>query len=160
IRDRNVTGVQTCALPIWMAEHLPAGAVVAQLGSGVFGIADPDLPPAVRKAPLRLGETDLAQHGVTHVVTHSHQLPYSQPNAALLQRLGPQLRLLAEFTPYRDGPAGRFEAEDAYYVPIAGFCGVERPGPLVRVYAYSGGPHDDDPRLPEGSGQLRERRSR
>ena len=159
--DRIASRTDTRVLATrWMAEHLPAGAVVAQLGSGVFGIADPDLPPAVRKAPLRLGETDLAQHGVTHVVTHSHQLPYSQPNAALLQRLGPQLRLLAEFTPYRDGPAGRFEAEDAYYVPIAGFCGVERPGPLVRVYAYSGGPHDDDPRLPEGSGQLRERRSR
>src|SRR5206468_10565888 len=61
----------------WMAEHLSPGAVVAQLGSVVFAIADPDLPPAVRKAPLRLGETDLARHGVTHVVTHSHQLPYS-----------------------------------------------------------------------------------
>lgn len=121
----------------WMAEHLPPGAVVAQLGSGVFPIADPELPPGVVKAPLKPGEGDLARHGVTYVVTHEHQLAFSRLNPRFMQRLAPSLRLLAEFDPYRDGPAGLFESEDAYYVPFADLCGVVRPGPLVRVYAYT-----------------------
>src|SRR5699024_11998495 len=34
IRDRNVTGVQTCALPIWISPYLPYGCyVVTETGT-------------------------------------------------------------------------------------------------------------------------------
>jgi hypothetical protein len=121
----------------WMASHLPTGAVVAQLGSAIIAIADPPLPPGVRRAPVPAGETRLERYGVTHVTTHEHhQLPFSRLDPAQMAALAGHLRLLAEFTPYRAGPAGWFEREDAYYVPFADFAGVVRPGPLVRIYAY------------------------
>jgi hypothetical protein len=54
--------------------------------------------------------------------------------------LAPQLRLLATFSPWTDGPAGAFEREDAYYIPFYDFAGVVRPGPLVRIYAVAAAP--------------------
>ena len=120
----------------WMTDHLPAGTVVAQLGDAVVPIANPELPPGVRRAVLPAGATDLAAAGVTFVTTHEHQLPFSQLDPRQLQALGPHLALLAEFSPYVGPPAGVFEREDAYYVPFWSFSGVVRPGPLVRIYAY------------------------
>src|SRR5439155_22789181 len=85
-----------------------AVAVVAVLGSLYFPVADPDLPPGVTRASLVPGETDLASHGVTHVVTHwHHQLTaFSQPPLAQMAALLPHLRLLAEFSPFAGVPAG------------------------------------------------------
>ncbi len=121
----------------WMAEHLRPGAVVAELGTIVFPISDPELPPGIVRPVLPLGATDLRPYGVTHVLTHEHQLPFSKLIPDQMQALTPHLRLLATFSPYRDGPAGSFEVQDAYYIPFYDFAGVERPGPLVRIYAYA-----------------------
>jgi hypothetical protein len=120
----------------WMAEHLPPGAVVAELGTIVFPISDPELPPGIVRAPIPLFATDLERWNVEYVVTHEHQLPFSKLIPRQMQTLTPRLRPLATFSPYRDGPAGGFETQDAYYVPFFDFAGVERPGPLVRIYAY------------------------
>jgi hypothetical protein len=134
IAAREDTRVEATA---WMAAHLPPGAVVARLGSAYFPIADPMLPPGVRAAPLELGETDLDRHGVTHVVTHEHPLHFSRPNPTQMHTLQPRLRLLAEFSPFAGPPTGGFEPDDAYYVPFHDFAGVVRPGPIVRVYAFT-----------------------
>src|SRR3989442_886601 len=63
----------------WGGDPLPAGAVVAELGSGpgssLLPDTGPDLPPGIRRA----GAGDLARGAVTHVVTHEHhQLPFSR----------------------------------------------------------------------------------
>ncbi len=124
-----------------MTDHLPPGAAIAVLGSVYFPIADPDVPPGARRIALPLGATDLARRGVGYVVTHEHhQIPFSRLIPQQIEALRPHLHLLAEFSPYRDGPAGVFEDEDAYYVPFYGFAGVVRPGPVVRVYAYDTSP--------------------
>ena len=120
----------------WMAEHLAPGSVVAELGTIVFPISDPDLPPGVVRAPLPLGATELERWDVRYVVTHEHLLPFSKLIPRQMQTLTPRLRPLAVFSPYRDGPAGGFEVQDAYYIPFFDFAGVERPGPVVRIYAY------------------------
>jgi hypothetical protein len=119
----------------WMAQHLPPDAVVAVLGSIYFPIADPEVPPPRRRAQLRLGETNLEGHGVTHVVVHEHQLNFSHPLPAQMAVLKPRLTPLVEFSPYGAAPAGWFEELDAYYIPFHHFDGVERPGPEVRIYA-------------------------
>ena len=131
IAARTDTRVQAYA---WMARELPAGAVVAVLGSVYFPIADPALPPQVRRADLKLAEKNLDRHGVTHVVTHDHPLPWSSPLRGQLAAQGDRLEPLATFTPFRAGPTGGFEAHDAHYIPFFDFAGVIRPGPIVRVY--------------------------
>ena len=133
----------------WMAEHLPPGAVVARLGSRVFAIADPELPPGVRDAELPLlGDRDLDRRGVTYVVSHEHPLPFSRPDPAILRRYAARLVPLAEFSPFRGPPAGAYEDLDAYYIPFYDFAGVVRPGPLVRIYRLDpeGSPAADGPR--------------
>ena len=135
--DRIVARADTRAQALqWMTEHLPPNAVVARLGSTYFPVADPELPPGIRAADLPLWSTDLDAFGVTHVVTHEHPLPFSRPNPQQLAALEPRLELLATFTPFVDGPVGEYEELDAYYVPIAHFAGVERPGPIVRIYRW------------------------
>jgi hypothetical protein len=138
--DRVVSRTDTRVLATaWMTEHLPAGARVVELGSPVFPMGDPDLPAGVEKLSNLLPADAYPRAGVTHVVTHWHHqlVAFSQPNPMHLAYLQPHLTLLAEFSPYADKPAGAFEPEDAYYVPFFGFAGIARPGPLVRVYAYT-----------------------
>jgi hypothetical protein len=120
----------------WMERTLPPGSVVAVLGSTWVEYADPILPPGVVKLSRDVRPADYAAHGVTHVLSHEHLLKFSRPDPAVLRELAPHLTLLAEWNPYPGGPAGFYEQEDAFYVPVYGFCGVERPGPLVRAYAY------------------------
>jgi hypothetical protein len=124
----------------WMREHLPPNAVVAVLGSTIFTYADPELPPGVRRVDPNLSVDAYVREGVTHVVTHEHSIPFSHPDAQVMAQLAPHLRLLAEFSPWSDGPAGGFEMEDAFYIPFYDFAGVVRPGPLVRIYAYEATP--------------------
>jgi 4-amino-4-deoxy-L-arabinose transferase-like glycosyltransferase len=124
----------------WMRTHLPPNAVVVVLGATLFTYADPELPPGVKRAPAGLPLDAYAREGVTHVVTHEHRIPFSHVDPRDMERLAPRLRLLAEFDPFTAGPAGGFEIEDAFYIPFYDFAGVERPGPLVRVYAYEAAP--------------------
>ncbi|HEV7732149.1 MAG TPA: glycosyltransferase family 39 protein [Candidatus Binatia bacterium] len=135
--DRIASRTDTRVLATqWMTEHLPPDAVVAQLGTIVFALADPELPPGVRSVRPALADRSLDGKGVTHVVTHEHSLPFSKLIPAQMDAIRPHLRLLATFTPYRDAPGGQFEHEDAYYVPFWDFGAIERPGPLVNIYAY------------------------
>lgn len=124
----------------WMRTNLPADAVVAILGAGIFSYADPELPAGIRRVPNTLPIGAYGREGVTHVVTHEHRIPFSRLDPAVMARLAPHLRLLAEWSPFTDGPAGGFEDEDAFYIPFYDFAGVERPGPLVRAYAYEAAP--------------------
>ncbi|MEW6270963.1 MAG: hypothetical protein AB1689_16895, partial [Thermodesulfobacteriota bacterium] len=73
--------------------------------------------------------------GVRWLVTHDHVLFSSHLDPDVLAPFGERLVLRAEFDPFR-GPrdAALFDAQDAYYVPMAGFGVVERPGPSVRIY--------------------------
>jgi hypothetical protein len=123
-----------------MAANLPKDAVVAQLGTIIFALGDPELPPGITRAELALGERNFAGKGITHVVTHEHVLPFSRLIPDQMNAVRPHLKLLATFDPYRGEPGGHFEDEDAYYIPFWGFDSVERPGPLVHIYAYEPGP--------------------
>jgi hypothetical protein len=138
--DRIATETDTRVLAAtWMREHLPPDAVAAVLGATLFTYADPELPPGVRRADPALPVDAYARAGVTHVVTHEHTIPFSHLDPQQMAKLAPHLRLLQEFSPYADGPAGGFEMEDAFYIPFYDFAGVVRPGPLVRIYAYEAG---------------------
>ena len=80
--------------------------------------------------------------GIGYVLTHEHPLPFSRlPEGFVSLRL--RLRLEATFSPFADGeapPGVVFETRDAFYVPLAGFDGVVRGGPIIRIYSVLGPP--------------------
>jgi hypothetical protein len=97
------------------------------------------LPLGIRKATLRVEPGGLERAGVTHVVVVWHHALTFFAKGTLddLGPLRPQLRQVAELSPYAAEPAGVFEAEDAFFIPFHDFAGVVRPGPLVRIYAVT-----------------------
>jgi hypothetical protein len=115
----------------WLEAHVPPTSTVLVLGAPwPFTFGDPVLDGyTVRRNP-RLD-------GVAWVVTHEHPLSYSRLPEAFAA-LKPRLRLESVISPFRDEapPAGTvFEMRDAFYLPLAGFDGVVRGGPLIRIYA-------------------------
>jgi hypothetical protein len=116
----------------WIDAHLPPEAVVVSWGApGVwydFG------RPAMggRRVVIATAPADWAAAGVTHVLWHHYPLPYS---AAPLPA-GVALRSLAVFDPLAPGADPVLEPLDAFYLPLARFRGVERPGPRIELFAY------------------------
>ena len=55
----------------------------------------------------------------------------------LEQALQAQARLVAQFSPVSSGclRGSVFDSIDTYYVPLAGYAGYVRPGPVLRIYA-------------------------
>jgi hypothetical protein len=98
----------------------------------------PRIPDRLEARPeIGLDASSMEVAAVDVLVTHDHPLPYSTISSRALTRLEPRLRLLAEFDPFTErGSEAVFERDDAYYVPIHGFAGVERPGPHIRIYAF------------------------
>ncbi|HSO93914.1 MAG TPA: hypothetical protein VLS53_05520, partial [Candidatus Dormibacteraeota bacterium] len=83
---------------------------------------------------------DLRADGVRFVVIGRRRpdLGCAQPTP-LEQLLRQQARLVASFSPTGSGcPLGSlFDSIDTFYVPFAGYAGVARPGPVLRIYALS-----------------------
>jgi len=76
---------------------------------------------------------ELRAAGVTWLITSVHPLPYSRLGAPLAGELeGVEPR--AAFEPAPSWSGARFDPIDAFYVPYAGFTGVTRPGPAIRIY--------------------------
>ncbi|HIQ05077.1 MAG TPA: glycosyltransferase family 39 protein, partial [Anaerolineae bacterium] len=114
-------------------------------------LALPDYPPGPAYYVLRLRDYGnegaswilteydvdrLHARGVSYVVITDHFLPYSRADQTLEAALQQQARLVAEFSPTRPGavPQPVFDPIDAFYVPLADFTGIERPGPFIRIY--------------------------
>jgi hypothetical protein len=116
----------------WLRAQHPQGARVAVVGTRIWGYGAPEIgPPFVLTRPAALRPGDL-------VVTHEHWLGFSRLEPGELDRVAPCRREVARFSPTGPGWAGSvFEAADAFYVPLAGFAGVERPGPDVTVWAVT-----------------------
>jgi 4-amino-4-deoxy-L-arabinose transferase-like glycosyltransferase len=94
-------------------------------------------PPAfvVEERDCRTGEPPPPEAGF--LVTHEHhELPFSRIHPALARWLEEHGELLVTFNPYRQGARVEpfFYRADAFYIPYAGFQGVERGGPIVRIW--------------------------
>jgi hypothetical protein len=124
----------------WLAGHLVPGTVVAVVGHPPwpFDWGMPHIPGRLDARPeIGLDASAMEAAAVEVLVTHDHPLPFSTVSPRVLAQLEPHLRLLAEFDPFTERrPEAVFEHADAYYVPIHGFAGVERPGPHIRIYAF------------------------
>ena len=120
----------------WLDEHVPSGTTVLVLGAPwPYTFGDPLLDGyRVRRNPT-------LDPAVGYVVTHEHPVPFSRVPERF-ETLRPRLRLEATFSPFGDHtePPARtvFETRDAFYVPLAGFRGVVRGGPVIRIYSVVG----------------------
>jgi hypothetical protein len=116
----------------WIAEHVPPDARVITWGAPA-GAADFGAPALHgRAAPRALPVERWSGAGVAYVVRHSYPLPFSSaPEPADW----PEMRAVAVFDPF-DGPIDDpvLEPLDAFYLPLARFDGITRPGPRITIY--------------------------
>jgi hypothetical protein len=80
----------------------------------------------------------LLQEGVGYVVIARKRPDLGCASPTPLERqLQARASLVASFSPTGAGcPAGSlFDSIDTYYVPLAGYAGLIRPGPVIRIYA-------------------------
>ena len=78
----------------------------------------------------------LAREGVCWIVTHEHHLAYSRIDSVFRIQLERDAVAFISFNPFKDwkdSPA-YYDPIDAYYVPIAGYGAVDRPGPLMKIW--------------------------
>jgi hypothetical protein len=117
----------------WLAANA-VGARVAVVGTRFWHYGEPRLPAGVRRVPLRSG-APVERSGVDFVVTHDHELFWSSVPSGFATGRASRLELLVDFDPRVGGEGvAVFEANDAFYLPIAGFGGVTLPGPRVQIY--------------------------
>jgi hypothetical protein len=119
----------------WLRENGRAGAKVAIAGTVFWSWGEPWVPAPLELVRTGLDPASLDAAGVRYLVTHDHVVFSSHLDPEVIARLGPRLRLRAEFEPFR-GPReeARYDSQDAFYIPMAGFGAVTRPGPSVRIY--------------------------
>jgi 4-amino-4-deoxy-L-arabinose transferase-like glycosyltransferase len=119
----------------WLRENAPPGSKVAIAGTVFWSWGEPWVPPPLELVRTGIDPASLEAAGVRYLVTHDHVLFSSHLDPEVMARLAPHLRLRAEFEPFC-GPRekARYDLQDAYYIPMAGFGVVTRPGPSVRIY--------------------------
>ncbi len=82
------------------------------------------------EAPVRAGSAEWL------VLSESHTgyAPYRPDVHALMKGRG---RLAATFDPFAPGAGPLYDPHDAFFVPVAGFEGVNAPGPKISIYELS-----------------------
>jgi hypothetical protein len=72
------------------------------------------------------------------VIVDRHEIAaYSPPPPPPIERiLEEEGRIVATFSPFRNGDSGEavFDQSDAFYLPVAGFEAMVRPGPEIAIY--------------------------
>lgn len=99
----------------------------------------------------------LSAAGVEWVVTQEHPLPYSRVEPGLALQLERQAVVARVFDPFVAGAETPvYDQVDAFFVPVAGFSGVTRPGPRLRIYRLSDAAASGEPILdrPAVNGEL------
>src|SRR5262249_36987545 len=127
------------------------GTRVTILGTRVWPFGAPEIPPELTRLPSPPERGSLAPGDL--IVAHDHPLlPFSRVSPNDLDAAAPCRTEIARFSPF--GPSwqrSRFGPADASYIRIAGFRGVERPGPIVTIWrvercaggVVAGSPADD-----------------
>jgi hypothetical protein len=134
--DRILARTDTRVLAAeWLQQHVPPGGRVAVHGAVFWGWGEPQMPAGVELVRTDLTPAALDGAGVRWVVTHDHVLFSSRAEEAKLAPLADRLELRADLDPFV-GPRSQavYDAQDAYYAPLAGFAAVSRPGPRIRIY--------------------------
>lgn len=121
----------------WLRENAGGPGKVVIGGTVFWSWGEPWIPQPLELVRTGLDASSLEAAGVNWLVTHDHTVFASKMDPEVIAKLGDRLNLRAEFDPFR-GPReeARYDFQDAYYIPMAGFDVVSRPGPMIRIYEF------------------------
>lgn len=116
----------------WMETHLQPGTIVYSPAVTpwrlLHALPEPS-PGTFRYAAARDGAPPGA-----YVLVAEHVLVHARPPTAALRAQLRGATQLFDLNPVGEAGNPRYELWDAFFVPLAGFAGVERPGPRLRLY--------------------------
>jgi hypothetical protein len=118
----------------WVESQFPHGTTIAQLGTetGHVFLHDLNEKRYVRAAVTRRARPDL-------VIIHSSPLRPGPPGLSEVRRiLATDYELAYNRNVVGDHPGNIYDRQDDFYLPLAGFKGVERPGPNFSIYIRRG----------------------
>lgn len=119
----------------WIAKNIPPGSKIAAPLEYRYG-----KPPLEnRRSYVQIGQSleQQRRQGVNYVLIDEHFLRlYSPPPTPhLAEQLTQQAVLLKRFSfSDQDSPHPIYDQLDAFYVPVARFSGLDRPGPEISIY--------------------------
>jgi hypothetical protein len=110
----------------WIEAHVPAGSTIYQSGAGYGHVQFESATYVARPVAER---PDV-------IVVQSSPLMYSADAPAVQSIADTEYGLAASFRGHDPAlaAANAYDPLDAFYLPLRGFRGVERPGPNIAVY--------------------------
>ncbi len=78
----------------------------------------------------------LRKERIEYIITFEHPLVLYSSDKKVTEKICQQASLVKEFSPFKTGieSVPLYDQLDAYYVPLARFKGIIRPGPVIRIY--------------------------
>jgi hypothetical protein len=144
--DQLLTRVDTRAQAMeWLAAHAPAGTLVAARDSKALRWVRPPLEERYEVVGLPEGDDATARadrDAVLERVAQRQGYVLLQETFTGYASFAPELHdavrrraaLAATFDPYAPRAQPLYDPHDAFFVPVAGFEGVRRPGPRLTLY--------------------------
>ena len=129
----------------WIAQNVaPQTEILLCRGYGAPHInKDRRRPPAFRPTIINCFTGRPKPAAAPYLITHEHPSlsNYSRISDEVRTWLGEQGEQVAVFSPFENSelPAAIFHQSDAFYLPFSGFAGVERGGPIVRIWKLRNG---------------------
>lgn len=125
-----------------IATAFPCGATIHQNGFVYGHVQLPTSGTGARYTPVTFDESgrefraDAAPTGTRPdlIVIQQSTLAYSRVSKALLEIVASDYSKAGEVVGTTDAARPVYDNDDAFYVPLAGFSGVLRPGPDIRIY--------------------------
>ncbi len=118
----------------WVESQFPSGTTIAQLGAGASHVFlhDVNEPKYIGVKLTRRARPDL-------VIVPSSPLTRVPPELSAMRRtLAQDYELGFARTVIGNDPHNIYDRQDDFYLPLAGFKRIERPGPNLRIYIRRG----------------------
>jgi hypothetical protein len=134
----------------WFADHVRPGESVVQSGS-IYGYAQLDNRIWVpwtwdRNRKIFMEKSRQAEGRPDWILVQDSPLP-SMTQDAVKTFLAEGYTQVEQFPAFSAGPRRIYDQQDAFFVPFAGFSGVERPGPNFTLYRRAAGGSTDESRF-------------
>ena len=116
----------------WIQERFGAGTTIGQVGP----FAGHVFPWGSDEVSYKTVDPPFADPGPRVLIVQSSPLAWGAPAPAadLTPMLRDRYELQFERHVADDDPRNVYDRQDEFYLPIAGFHGIERPGPNLRIY--------------------------